>query len=76
MALWIGLMLASCGGVLGMLFYRRKKGGGREIRLSNKQNRQKRLRAGFVQNPQPAPAQPVSFSRREYPFYPLVCTKG
>ena len=25
MALWIGLMLASCGGVLGMLFYRRKK---------------------------------------------------
>ena len=24
MALWIGLMLASCGGVLGMLFYRRK----------------------------------------------------
>ena len=27
MALWIGLMLASCGGVLGMLFYRRKKAG-------------------------------------------------
>ena len=25
MALWISLMLASCGGVLGMLFYRRKK---------------------------------------------------
>ena len=25
MALWIGLMMASCGGVLGMLFYRRKK---------------------------------------------------
>ena len=25
MALWIGLMLASCGGVLGMLLYRRKK---------------------------------------------------
>ena len=25
LALWIGLMLASCGGVLGMLFYRRKK---------------------------------------------------
>ena len=25
MMLWIGLMLASCGGVLGMLFYRRKK---------------------------------------------------
>ena len=25
MALWLGLMLASCGGVLGMLFYRRKK---------------------------------------------------
>ena len=25
MALWIGLMLASCGGVLGMLFYKRKK---------------------------------------------------
>ena len=44
-----------------------EKGGGREIRLSNKQNRQKRLRAGFVQNPQPAPAQPVSFSRRNIP---------
>ena len=38
-----------------------------KIRLSNKQNRQKRLRAGFVQNPQPAPAQPVSFSRRNIP---------
>ena len=25
MALWISLMMASCGGVLGMLFYRRKK---------------------------------------------------
>ena len=25
MALWIGLMMASCGGVLGMLLYRRKK---------------------------------------------------
>ena len=25
MMLWISLMLASCGGVLGMLFYRRKK---------------------------------------------------
>ena len=25
MALWISLMLASCGGVLGMLLYRRKK---------------------------------------------------
>ena len=25
MALWVGLMLASCGGVLGMLLYRRKK---------------------------------------------------
>ena len=25
MALWIGLMMASCGGVLGLLFYRRKK---------------------------------------------------
>ena len=25
MALWLGLMLASCGGVLGMLLYRRKK---------------------------------------------------
>ena len=25
MALWIGLMLASCGGALGMLLYRRKK---------------------------------------------------
>ena len=44
-----------------------EKGGGREIRLSNKQNRQKRLRAGFVQKPQPAPAQPVSFSRRDIP---------
>ena len=33
MALWISLMMVSCGGLLGMLFYKRKKNSGREIRL-------------------------------------------
>ena len=54
MALWISLMLASCGGRAGNAVLQAEKGGGPGNKLSNKQNRQKRLRAGWVQRLHPA----------------------
>ena len=76
MALWIGLMLASCGGVLGMLFYRRKKGGGREIRLRDKTKPAKAPAGGLRAKTTARPGAAGIFFKKGYPFYPLVCTKG
>ena len=71
MALWISLMLASCGGVLGMLFYRRKKGGGREIRLKDKTKPAKAPAGGLHANPAARPGVASVVLQKGYPFFML-----
>ena len=76
MMLWISLMLASCGGVLGMLLLQAEKGGGREIRLRDKTKPAKAPAGGLRAKPTARPGAAGILFKKGYPFYPLVCTKG
>ena len=71
MALWISLMLASCGGVLGMLLYQAEKGGGREIRLRDKTKPAKAPAGGLRAKSTARPGAASVVLQKGYPFFML-----